>query len=229
MPLRQVTASPMLLSVKGFLTGFRACAAKDYARTVSKGGYEMSDSAAPTNQVTDSKCYVKIRYSVRVVDGPFLKGSGEPEIMDFVTGYGQVIPGLEKRLVGHEQGERLSFVVPPEECFGVRHEEMVIEKSKEDFHFPKGLMPFPGMEIPLVCSADEAPDTVMIREVKEDTIVIDCNHPLAGLSLQYDLAIIESRPARSTDVCAEWEEKNPEANCSCTPRQSVLGATEFDN
>ncbi len=46
----------------------------------------------------------------------------------------------------------------------------------------------------------------MIREVRQDSIVIDLNHPLAGLALQYDLEIIEARPAISTDVCSEWEE-----------------------
>jgi FKBP-type peptidyl-prolyl cis-trans isomerase SlyD len=189
----------------------------------------MDENAEQTNKVTDCQCYVKIKYSVRVVDGPFLKGAAEPEVMDFVTGYGHVIPGLEKRLLGHGPGAKLSFVIPPHECFGVRHEELVIEKSKEDFHFPKGLEPLPGMEIPLVCSADVAPDTVTIREIRGDTIVIDCNHPLAGLSLKYNLEIIEARPASPTDVCAEWEEKNVESDCGCSPCQIVLGSQEIEN
>lgn len=173
--------------------------------------------------IPDSKGYVKIRYSVRIVDGPMLKGVPEKELMDFVTGYGHVIPGLERRLIGHTSGEKLTFVVPPEEGFGVRHHELVIEKSREDFHFPNGLEPYPGMEIPIIATAEAAPDTVMIREIRDDSIVIDLNHPLAGLSLRYELEIVEARPAKSSDVCAEWDEKAPQENCSCSPCEIVIG------
>jgi FKBP-type peptidyl-prolyl cis-trans isomerase SlyD len=160
---------------------------------------------------------------VRVVDGPVLKGAGDPEIMDFVTGYRHVVPGLERRLVGHRSGESLSFTVPADEAFGPRHQELVFEKSKTDFHFPPGFEPYPGMELPLVTRGSDAPDTVMIREVREDSIVVDMNHPLAGLALQYDLEIIEARPATSSDVCSEWEETGSEGDCCSEPCQIVVG------
>jgi FKBP-type peptidyl-prolyl cis-trans isomerase SlyD len=184
----------------------------------------MTDAAVPpTYEITDRSCYVKIGYKVRVVDGPVLKGAGDPEIMDFVTGYRHVVPGLERRLVGHRSGESLSFTVPADEAFGPRHQELVFEKSKTDFHFPPGFEPYPGMELPLVTRGSDAPDTVMIREVREDSIVVDMNHPLAGLALQYDLEIIEARPATSSDVCSEWEETASEGDCCSEPCQIVVG------
>ncbi len=174
----------------------------------------MTDGAIPqTYEITDRSCYVKIGYRVRVVDGPVLKGAGEREVMDFVTGYRHVVPGLERRLVGHSPGESLSFTVPADEAFGPRHQELVFEKSKTDFHFPPGFEPHVGMELPLVTRGSGAPDTVMIREVRQDTIVVDLNHPLAGLALQYDLEIIEARPAKESDVCSEWEETGSDGNC----------------
>jgi len=184
----------------------------------------MTDGAMPTiYKIADSSCYVKIGYRVQVVDGPVLKGAGEREVMDFVMGYGHVIPGLERRLIGHCTGEKLSFTVPAEEAFGQRHQELVIEKSKTDFYFPPGFEPYPGMELPLVVKGSEAPDTVMIREVRQDSIVIDLNHPLSGAALQYDLEIIEARPAKPTDVCSEWEEKGAQGSCCSEPCQAVLG------
>ncbi len=195
----------------------------------------MTDTKAPpTYRIQDSSCYVKIRYTVRVENGPVIKGAGELEIMDFVTGYAQVIPGLEKRLIGHCAGDRLSFTVPPEEAFGPRIEELVFEKNKEDFHFPAGMQPFPGMELPLISSYNEAPDTVIIKEIKGDNIVIDCNHPLSGATLQYNLEVVEARPATQNDVCSEWEEQSGESDCSsgacssscsgsCSPYEVVLG------
>jgi FKBP-type peptidyl-prolyl cis-trans isomerase SlyD len=167
----------------------------------------MAETNEPTGfRVAESRSYVKIRYRVRIENGPVLKGAREPEVMDFVTGYGQVIPGLERRLIGHGPGEKLAFTVPPEEAFGARANEFVIEKSKTEFHFPKGMEPHPGMELPLVAGSDGAPDTVIIREVRDDSIIIDCNHPLAGAPLQYELEIVETRPAREREICGEWQE-----------------------
>jgi len=189
----------------------------------------MTDGAVPqTYKIADRSGYVKIGYTVRVVDGPVLKGAGEREVMDFVTGYGHVVPGLERRLVGHGADEKLSFTVPADEAFGQRHEELVIEKSKADFHFPPGFEPYPGMELPLVTRGSDAPDTVIIREVRQDSIVIDLNHPLAGLALQYDLEIIEARPASSTDVCSEWEEQGAEGNCCSDGCLTLHGVGDAD-
>ncbi|MBI5568642.1 MAG: FKBP-type peptidyl-prolyl cis-trans isomerase [Desulfomonile tiedjei] len=183
----------------------------------------MTVSEPSDYRIAASSCYTKIRYSVRVVGGPVLKGAQEPELMDFVTGYGHVIPGLEKRLVGHGTGERLSFTVPAEEAFGPRHQELVIEKPKSDFHFPPGMAPYQGMQLPLITSASDAPDTVIIREVRDNSIVIDCNHPLAGAALQYELEIVEARPAKSTDVCGEWEQQGAEHQCCGQVPEIVLG------
>lgn len=186
----------------------------------------MSDSGGKTEyRVCLTKSYVKIRYTVRVENGPVIKGAGELEEMDFVTGYGHVIPGLESRLVGRACGEKLSFAVPAEEAFGARREDLVIEKPWDDFHFPKGTQPYPGMQLPLIAPGSNAPDTVMIREVKGDKIVIDFNHPLSGLPLVYDLEIIEARRAEEKDVCAEWDEQPVHETCGgCSPHEIVLGA-----
>lgn len=188
----------------------------------------MTDAKPPEYQIEASSCYTKIRYMVRVVGGPVLKGVPEREVMDFVTGYAQVIPGLEKRLIGRTQGERLSFSVPPEEAFGPRFDELLIEKNRSEFHFPPGMTPYPGMEIPLLTGHPDGPDTALIREVRDDTIVIDCNHPLAGATLEYDLEILETRPAKPTDVCAEWEERPLEAACSGSVPVVVLGQQDPD-
>ncbi|MDA8407460.1 MAG: FKBP-type peptidyl-prolyl cis-trans isomerase [Deltaproteobacteria bacterium] len=175
-------------------------------------------------KIQDSGSYVKIRYRVRIVDGPSLKGSPELETMDFVTGYGHVIPGLEKRLVGETNGRKLTFDVPAQEAFGMRDEKMVFLKKIEEFHFPPGVKPFPGMEIPVICNDDEGPGSVTIKDVREDGIVIDFNHALAGFALGYELEIIEARHSRESDVCAEWDKKgDDDFQRSCLPHEIVLG------
>jgi FKBP-type peptidyl-prolyl cis-trans isomerase 2 len=184
----------------------------------------MSEGALPQDyRIAEASSYVKIRYKTRIPGGPVLKGAGEPEVMDFVTGYLQVIPGLEKRLVGGAVGEKHSFTVPPEEAFGEFREELLIEKSKEDFHFPAGMKPYPGMELPLVTRGADGPDTVMIRAIKEETIVIDLNHPMAGKSLQYELEIVEARPAKESDVCGEWDKQKTDQACCPAIPEIILG------
>ena len=170
------------------------------------------------------KSYVKIKYRVRVAEGRMIKGAHEPEFLEFVTGFRQVIPGLEERLRGHSTNEKLSFVVPAEEAFGPRHDELVVEKKKSDFHFPAGMKPFTGMEIPVITGGDCGPESAVIRKITEDTITIDCNHPLAGAPLEYDLEIVEARPAGANDVCSEWEDEKDASDCaSSSPCEIVLG------
>ncbi len=187
----------------------------------------MDSGIRPDKQlIRADKSYVKIRYTVRIPQGPILKGAGQPEVMDFVTGYMQVVPGLENRLIGHCAGEKLSFTIPPHEAFGDRREDLVIEQPKDEFHFPQGVTPYPGMEIPLVSSGDNAPDTVVITAVREQTILIDLNPPMAGVPLHYDLEILEARAARSEDVCSEWTPETSEQACCPSVQQIVLGADE---
>lgn len=183
-------------------------------------------------KISERSSFVKIRYRVRIPDGLVLKGAQELEFMDFVTGYAQVVPGLEKRLVGRSIGEKMEFTVPPEEAFGPRYSELVIEKNRADFHFPPGMTPHIGMELPIIFSGSDGPDTVMIKAIKGDTIVVDANHALAGASLQYELEIVEARPATSEDICSEWDEQCGEGACgegeSCASGlcQMVLGKPE---
>jgi FKBP-type peptidyl-prolyl cis-trans isomerase SlyD len=170
--------------------------------------------------------FVRIAYTVRAGGGPILKGANAPETLEFVTGYMQVIPGLEQRLSGHCQGEKLAFTVPPSEAFGERVADFVAQKPISDFHFPEGVQPYPGMELPLVSESENAPDTVIIKEVTGDSIVVDFNHPLAGIPLEYALEIAEARPAKPEDICGQWESSSDSESCCSAPRQVVLGADE---
>jgi FKBP-type peptidyl-prolyl cis-trans isomerase SlyD len=183
----------------------------------------------PSYRIQGKGSFVRISYSVRAGKGPILKGADKPEILEFVTGYMQVVPGLEKRLAGHGLGEKLSFTVQPSEAFGERRADFLIEKPKSDFFFPLGVEPYPGMEIPLVAPGDNAPDTVIIKEVKEEAIIIDFNHPLAGVPLEYVLEIAEARAAKPDDVCGEWDSPSDPESCCATAPYVILGAKETEH
>ncbi len=183
----------------------------------------MSDTNIPY-AIQEKGSYVKILYMVRIPNGRIIKGAPDRETLEFITGYAQVIPGLEKTLEGHALGDKLNFVVPHELAFGPRYPQLLIEKNRSEFHFPPRFKPYIGMELPIIIEGGEGPDTVTIRELKEDTIVVDGNHPLAGATLEYDLEIVEARPAKEQEICAEWEGDSAKEGAPCSsPCELILG------
>lgn len=181
------------------------------------------------NLIGPEKTFVKISYKVEIPGVKVLKGADAPEIMEFVTGYSHVIPGLEQRLIGHTPGERLSFLVPAEEAFGERVQERVIEKDKSEFFFPQGFEPYIGMELPIITNYENGPESVRITDIRENTIVIDLNDPLAGYPLQYELEIMEVRPAKESDMCEQWDQPDNTQSVCGSVQQIVLGKEEEES
>lgn len=178
------------------------------------------------NTIEPTQTFVKIKYKVEIPGVKILKGAEMPEIMEFVTGYAHVIPGLEQRLIGHGTGEKLSFLVPAEEAFGERVEERIIEKDKSEFFFPQGFEPYVGMELPIITNYENGPESVRITDIRDNTIVIDLNDPLAGFPLQYELEIVEVRPAMESDVCEKWDQPDNLGSSCGGIQQFVLGQQE---
>ena len=69
--------------------------------------------------------FVVIEYSLRLDDGWFVKGENVPASMNFIVGYGQILPALENGLIGLEQGVQAELKIPAREAFGERDEDMV--------------------------------------------------------------------------------------------------------
>jgi FKBP-type peptidyl-prolyl cis-trans isomerase 2 len=144
--------------------------------------------------------YVSLEYRLKLENGEFIRGSAEnPERLVFVAGCGEVLPGLERRLWGlsPEQG-LVEFVVPYQEAFGAYDPDNVQIWSKKRFASDIELevgqkvlpsfLPFPA-EHPLV-----------IKEVREDSVVLDLNHPLSDQDLYYEVKVLEVRDAVPEEV-----------------------------
>lgn len=148
-----------------------------------------------TGLIQEKGTYVKIRYCLRTADGEYIKGDPREglAILEIFTGYNQLIPGLEKRLVGVRAGEKMQSRLPEEEAFGPYRPEMVKEKGYDEF--PEGRQLEQGK---WAVARDETTGTAygyFVKEKKEDRVVLDYNHPLAGKELVYDLEVLEVRPA----------------------------------
>jgi FKBP-type peptidyl-prolyl cis-trans isomerase SlyD len=157
--------------------------------------------------------HVTLDYELRDDDGDLLDASetegGEP--IRYVHGYGMLVPGLEKALVGLAVGEQREIVVPAEAGYGAWDEELVLEIEKSEL--PDAQTVEVGDEV--VATMPDGEEVAMeVVEVKPGAVVVDANHPLAGMTLHYKVIIREVREASEGEVeeaAAEFERAREEA------------------
>lgn len=131
---------------------------------------------------------VDIEYRVTLEDGEVAdETDGQP--MPYLHGVGGIIPGLEKALDGHEVGEKLTLVVPPEDAYGEIDPEATVAIPRESFPSEEVEI---GDELEL---EDDDGEVVMgwIVDADDEAVHIDLNHPLAGETLTIEVEIVGVR------------------------------------
>ena len=99
-----------------------------------------------------------------------------------------MLVGLEEGVVGMKPGETKSVTLNPEQAFGDRREDLILELPKDKF--PQHITPAVGLQLNL-SNASGANMIVVISEVDDDSVTLDGNHPLAGQTLVFDIELIE--------------------------------------
>ena len=139
------------------------------------------------NQVTvNSK--VKVHYTGKLASGEVFDTSDGKEPIEFTLGQGQLIPGFEKGLIDMKLNEKKTINMTKDDAYGEVNETLIQEVKKTDL--PQDMEPKVGMGL-VSKSPDGQEINLMVVEVKEETIVIDGNHPLAGRDLVFDLEVVE--------------------------------------
>ena len=143
--------------------------------------------------------HVTLDYVLRGDDGDLLDASegedGEP--MEYVHGYGMIVPGLEAALVGLKVGDEREVVVPAEAGYGERDEELVLEIDREEFPDPKAV----AVGDEFVAESPDGDEIAMaVVEVKDEVVVVDANHPLAGMTLHYQVKVRQVREATEQEI-----------------------------
>ena len=134
---------------------------------------------------------VKIEYTLTDEKGKILDTSKGKEPLTYIDGEGQIIPGLEKALRGLHAGDQKRVVVPPEEAYGPIRP--VIEVPKERIPPQAHRV---GTSL-MVRNGNSPPMPVQVKEIKEKTIVLDANHPLAGMFLTFEVKVVGVEPAQT--------------------------------
>jgi len=155
----------------------------------------MMTSEEKISQVADD-LVVTIDYKL-TVDGEVVDSSEEEGPLDYLHGYDNIIPGLEKELAGMRVGESKKVSVAPEDGYGMIDPEAVIELSREEF--PEDVPLEIGIELEIT---DHDGDMMFatIIEVGDDSVKLDTNHPLAGKTLQFDVTVKSLRKATPEEI-----------------------------
>ena len=129
---------------------------------------------------------VKFHYTLKV-DGEVIDSSAGGDPLSYVHGQGEIIPGLEQNLEGLGVGDQASAVVPPDQAYGQPDPEALREVPRSAFENADKLTPGDIVS----GQAGDQPVRASIREVRDDSVVIDLNHPLAGKTLHFAVEIVE--------------------------------------
>lgn len=131
---------------------------------------------------------VKVHYHGRLTNGETFDSSEGRAPLEFEVGGGMVIKGFDDGVTGMNVGEKKTINIPFDEAYGARNPEMLIEMPKE--RFPADMELEVGM--PLGMSDQHGQQfQVTITEIKDDVVMLDANHPLAGQDLVFDIELVE--------------------------------------
>jgi len=142
--------------------------------------------------------FVVIEYDLRLDDGSYIKGETEPVSMNFVVGYGQLLPALEKRLLGLTQGVEVQFVIPASEAFGEHDKNLV--RTRTFTEFPAGHKLEPGKWAIAKNEDTHTQFGYFVSEKTDSSVTLDYNHPLAGKDLHYRIRIVHVRQALKEEL-----------------------------
>jgi len=131
---------------------------------------------------------VKVHYHGKLTNGETFDSSAGREPLEFEVGSGSVIKGFDEGASGMKVGEKKTINIPVDEAYGQRSEDMLIEFPKD--RFPTDMEIKEGMQL-MMSNGTGQNIPVIVTEVKDDAVILDANHPLAGEDLIFDIELVE--------------------------------------
>lgn len=131
---------------------------------------------------------VKVHYHGKLRSGETFDSSEGRSPLEFTLGEGQVIKGFDDGVKGMSVGEKKTVEIPVEDAYGAKSQDMIIEFPKEQF--PPEMQAEVGQQLMMSNGAGQQ-FPVTIVEVRDETVLLDANHPLAGQDLIFDIELVE--------------------------------------
>ncbi len=131
---------------------------------------------------------VRVHYTGTLEDGSQFDSSVGRAPLEFTVGAGQMIAGFDAGVVGMAVGEKKTILIDPDHGYGPKDPTAIIEFPLSNI--PEGMAVEVGMKLNLQNQYGQ-PVPVVVMEVKEEVIIMDANHFLAGKDLTFDVEIVE--------------------------------------
>lgn len=146
-------------------------------------------------QISNNKV-VTIDYTLTDDDGEVIDSSQGGEPLAYIQGIGNIIPGLEAALEGHNPGDSLQVSIPPEKGYGVRNEDAMQTFPRDAFSN------VPDLEVGMqfVAQTEDSRQMFTVVSIDDEEVVADGNHPLAGMTLNFDVTVKEVRDATAEEL-----------------------------
>jgi FKBP-type peptidyl-prolyl cis-trans isomerase SlyD len=153
--------------------------------------FAASTEQGKNDRVVKDGMLVSLEFTLKSPDGQLLETNKGRDPLKYIHGQKRMIPGLERELTGMKVGDTKHVTVKPEDAYGKIDPKAVQE-------FPKEQIPPTGLKVGAVLAA-KTPDgrvvPMTVREIKEKTVVIDMNDPMAGKTLVFDVKVVDIQPA----------------------------------
>lgn len=142
---------------------------------------------------------ISVHYTGRLADGDIFDSSEGREPLKFTVGAGQMIPGFDAAVVGMAPGEKKTVSIAPDQAYGERSDDFLFDFPRANV--PEGMELEEGMQVYLQDNAgNPLPATVVA--IGEESLKMDCNHPLAGKTLVFDISVAETGLKPDAPSCA---------------------------
>lgn len=160
---------------------------------------------------------VSLSYTL-VVDGDVMETVKADKPMDFIFGTGYLLPKFEENILNKEVGDSFEFVLSPSEGYGEMNSDAIIELPKDMFmidgKIEDGLLTA-GNVLPMQDSDGNRLQGT-IDEVKDDVVVMNFNHPLAGAELNFKGTVVAVREATQQEITGGLYGEKVESSSSCS-------------
>jgi len=140
---------------------------------------------------------VKFHFTARLENGKIVESTRRKKPIKTKIGSQDLLPGLEKGIIGLEKGDKKKVKVPPNKGFGKKDKKLIQKVDKAIFKKGAKLRKNATVEIQF---EDGVKRRALVQDVKKDYIVVDLNHPLAGHTVTFDIEIVDVKRARVAKV-----------------------------
>lgn len=140
---------------------------------------------------------VNLSYSLTDKEGKVLDRADKDAPFSYLHGGSQIVPGLEAALEGLKTGDKKKVVVSPEEGYGEKNPALKLAVNRSQF--PEGMEVEVGMQFE-ANGGDGEGMIFTIEEIEGDKVHIDGNHPMAGVTLHFDVEVLDVRDATEEEL-----------------------------